>query len=69
MTETRNVAHECSLCSTYLPTIGHLESEYAALKTRVAGRFLTAQEWDDLFAIEAALRAKGVLKGSTYNED
>jgi hypothetical protein len=63
-----NTDHECPLCGTYLPTLGHLLSEREAIKARFD---CSDTAWQELFAVEALIRDKGAMHliGATYNED
>ncbi len=66
-TTAQTVTHECPLCGTYLPSIGHLLSEHAGVKARNG---ISDQDWADLFAIEAAINARGLMHliGTTYDD-
>jgi hypothetical protein len=63
-----NPDHECPLCGTYLPSLGHLLSERNGIKARFD---CSEASWQELFKVEAAIRAAGGMHliGTTYNED
>lgn len=65
MNKTTN---ECPLCGCYLPTLGHLLSEHAAVKARFDDGDAA---WSELLAVEARINAAGGMHmiGATYNED